>query len=122
MRKTIIVKTAFEGVHNYPNAPEPVAYLRNMHRHMFHVEVEMDVFHDDREVEFIMMKHQIDDYIKSFANLNEDGVWMLGASSCEKIATCIGEFLQSVYCEVKKRSISVLVSEDGENGAKVYLD
>ena len=55
-----------EGIHRYPEAAiDPtlktgdwldVSFLANPHRHMFHFRVELEVFHDNRDVEVIQMK------------------------------------------------------------------
>jgi len=37
----IFVTFSFEGEHCYPDAPDEVSYLRNVHRHLFNVRVEM---------------------------------------------------------------------------------
>ena len=113
---SIIVKTKFEGVHKYAQAPEPVKYLREAHRHLFGVEVQMEVFHDDRELEFILVKHAIDSYIQS--NIDEDTkVWMMDTLSCEQVGKDLINFLVHTYGE---REIAVAIMEDDENGAKVY--
>jgi hypothetical protein len=50
-----------EGIHKYPAAlTEPnladVSFLGYLHRHIFHFRVWMNVFHNDRDVEFIQFK------------------------------------------------------------------
>ena len=107
----VIVRGQFEGFHCYPEAPEQVAYLRNLHRHVFHYEVEMEVFHDDREVEFIILKHQVDEFIK-------EALWP-ERRSCEQMAYEIGQYIQTLYGF--DRFLSVSVFEDNENGAKVIM-
>ncbi|MCK5019409.1 MAG: hypothetical protein KAS32_20290, partial [Candidatus Peribacteraceae bacterium] len=53
-----------EGTHSWPACPyEEVAYLRDDHRHIFHIKAHMQVNHDDRDVEFIILKHQIQEYL-----------------------------------------------------------
>jgi len=59
VNKTIFITTSFEGVHCYPSAPEGVVFLRVPHRHIFGVRVEVEVYHDDRELEFILLKRKI---------------------------------------------------------------
>ena len=50
-----------EGIHKYPGAVDlpGVEFLANEHRHIFHFRIELQVWHDDREVEFILFKAQI---------------------------------------------------------------
>lgn len=106
---TVIVNTTFEGTHQYVDAPQEVSYLRVPHRHIFHVNVEIQVFHDDRELEFIMIKHRLDEFLRN------EGFSLM--TSCEQYAKHIIEFLIEKYGE---RQICCQVLEDGENGGKVY--
>lgn len=108
----VFCNTSFEGVHCYPEAPEEVSYIRVPHRHIFNVRVDMEVFHDDREIEFIMLKHRVNSFISRFAN----PIWNMGHMSCEQVANMVIEFLKAKY---RKRFIAVTVDEDGENGACV---
>jgi len=117
----IIVKTQFESTHNYPEAPVDVAFLRNTHRHIFYIEVEVQVFNDDRELEFILVKRDLE----QFCELVFTGKH-LGRISCEQIAQIIQDHLHKTYpvpelylLERIYRKINVRVFEDGENG--VYL-
>lgn len=113
MKKVIIVRTRFEAIHSWLDCPyEDVAFLRNPHRHEFWVEVEIEVTHNDRDVEFIRAKRLLDLYIAEYYKGKD-----LGSMSCEDIAE--GLFLAAEL----RRDIclfhSVTVLEDGENGAKV---
>ena len=55
-----------EGIHKYPAALEDpalatgdeydVSFLGYPHRHIFHFKVAIEVFHDDRDIEFIQFK------------------------------------------------------------------
>lgn len=121
MQTTVFCKTKFEGVHCYPGAPDEVAYLRQPHRHMFGIEVNIDVFDADRELEFIMLKHKVDAWLRK--HLNELGVWEMETLSCEQVAMQLISYLTTEYCsEGPNRQIIVVVDEDGENGATVYGD
>ena len=60
-QKKIWVTFRREGIHCFPAAAtdpklEDVAFLASPHRHIFHFRVAIDVFHDDRELEFIQFK------------------------------------------------------------------
>lgn len=114
---SITVSTSFEGFHKYTGAPEEVSYLRDLHRHVFGVKVKMEVFHDDREVEFIMVKHRLDDFVKQLPLAEKARE---STMSCEMAAHAIIEFLTSCYG--KNRTISVSVDEDGENGCFVLWE
>lgn len=119
MKTSIYVRTQFAGIHNWPNAPDEVAFLRNPHRHIFHVKVTIPVTHVDRQYEFFMVKKRIDKYISLLLNFtkNQCGIPILGSMSCERIATEILSFLRQEYTEVE--GIKVEVNEDMENGAFV---
>ena len=111
MSTHVIVRGQYEGMHCYPTAPDDVSFLRQMHRHMFNYEAEIEVFHNDRELEFILVKHEIDDFV---CNQN----WP-ETVSCEQMAEAIGQCLQTKYGF--HRFMSVSVFEDNENGAKIYM-
>lgn len=114
---TVAIKTNYEGVHCYPEAPEQVAYLRSPHRHIFGVRVEVQVFDDDREIEFILLKHQVNDYLQS--HFGDDNVWQMGRLSCEQVCKGILKYLFAFVKWPEQRFWSVTVDEDGENGATV---
>lgn len=108
MQRTIIVKTQFEACHRWPDAPDEVAFLRNLHRHMFFVEAELAVSHNDRELEFFIVKDRIRNFLTAlmleYANAGND------TFSCEDIA-------EAVLSEIEAKSVTVY--EDNENGARV---
>ena len=111
--KLIIVRGQYEYIHRYVNAPQEVMYLRNKHRHVFNYEVELEVYHNDRELEFIMVKHDIDSYLaERYVNWTDE-------TSCEQMAECIGLYLQTKHGFERKLTVSVF--EDNENGAKVIM-
>ena len=59
-----------EGVHMYPGADtdpklatgdwDDVSFLGVPHRHIFHFRVWIDVFHNDRDIEFIQFKRWLE--------------------------------------------------------------
>lgn len=107
-KKFIYITTTTEFIHCYPNAPAEVGYLRHYHRHLAHIKVRLEVFHTDREIEFILFKHEVEDYLKrySLCEYNE--------MSCENIAEKLIADIRYNYG--RERDIWVEVSEDGENG------
>ena len=109
MRTYIIIKTQFSATHCWPECPiEDVAYLKNPHRHVFHVKLKIAVFHSDRDVEFINAKNQLNQTLQENWE-NTD----LGSLSCEMIAEHLMKFFpNTVYVEVL---------EDGENGACIEI-
>ena len=118
VKKTIFVNTSFEGIHCYPSAPEGVEFLRTPHRHIFGVRVEIEVYHNDRELEFILLKRKINSWFEARTINN---VWQMGALSCERVASDLIAFLQRDLDKGQERYMSVSVDEDGENGATVEV-
>lgn len=107
---TALIYVRFErkGFHQYPDAPEQVEYLKQRHRHLFKFEVGVEVYHDDRDIEFHMFQQEIE-------NLFE-GTLEIDNKSCEMLCRDIGEYVTSTY---PGRYVYVNVSEDGECGATV---
>lgn len=105
----VYITTQREFFHRYKDAPDEVAYLRNMHRHLLHINAKVEVFDADREIEFIMFKHRIDEYL--------DSVVYQANTSCETVAYSILNFIRDKYGN--HRDIKIVVSEDGENGVEV---
>ena len=49
-------------MHQWENCPiEEVAYLKDLHRHTFFIECKKEVTHDDRDIEIICFKREIND-------------------------------------------------------------
>lgn len=97
------------GFHHWPDAPDHRAYLRDRHRHLFHLRAEVSVSHDDRDVEF----HDLSDWLRRiWHDRAPDGEW--GPKSCEAIAREL-----AAAAGWMGRSWSMSVSEDGESGAVV---
>lgn len=111
-KATIFITTQAEFLHQYENAPEEVSYLRYPHRHIAHIEIEVQVFGDDREIEFIMLKHRVEKFLDSLGLTKCTGV------SCEMICRRLKEFMINEYGN--HREIKITVSEDGENGSRLY--
>ena len=109
---SIFVSFAMEGLHQWKDCPlEEVKYLRDMHRHMFHFEIEKkSILNDDREIEIIMFKQSVQKYLGDKYQKNSS-VLEFGNMSCEMIAEDIASEFD---CSVVK------VTEDNENGAKIY--
>jgi hypothetical protein len=115
MKTNVIAKLEVEGLHNWPAAqsvfPE-VGFLANMHRHKWFITAKKKVNHDDRDVEFIMFKRDIEEWLKTTYYNALSRTHEFGAKSCEMLAKEIMEEFDCVY---------VSVFEDNENGAEVYL-
>ena len=111
-----------EGIHRYPAAAtDPnlctageydVSFLANAHRHIFHFRVWIDVFHNDRDIEFIQFKRWLE-------NLYRDGTVELDFKSCEMISDDL--YLQ-IAARYPDRAVWIEVAEDGENGALIKYE
>ncbi len=111
MKRFIRIKTQFEFVHCWKQAPKEVEFLRYPHRHDFFVNCEIEVFHNDRELEFFMVLHRLEYHIKAVIIPNCDIT-----TSCEQFAEQILNYLIETY---GKRKIKVEVSEDKKSSAIV---
>ena len=117
-KKMIWVTFRKEGIHMYPAAAtDPklktgdeydVSFLGTPHRHIFHFKVYIEVFHDDRDIEFIQFKRWLESLYQGTLELNY--------KSCEMISDDLYEVIASRY---PGRDIEITVSEDGENGATI---
>lgn len=112
IKRWIWVRFQKEGIHKYPAAAtDPklasVSFLGNEHRHIFHFEVKIAVEHNDRDIEFIMFKRELE-------GLYTGGELQLNYKSCEMMAEDLAEYIVSKY---KGRDLIISVSEDNENGA-----
>jgi hypothetical protein len=120
-RRQIWVTFRKEGIHCYPAAAtDPklntageydVSFLANPHRHIFHFRVSIDVFHNDRDIEFIQFKR----WLESLYN-GSNTVLELDWKSCEMIADDL--YLQ-IVARYPGRNVVIEVSEDGENGCSI---
>jgi hypothetical protein len=113
-QKKIWVTFQREGIHCFPAAAtdpklEDVAFLASPHRHIFHFRVAIDVFHDDRELEFIQFKRWLE-------SLYVNTVLQLDYKSCEMIAD---DLYAQIAAKYPNRDVWIEVSEDGENGCYV---
>lgn len=111
--KMIWVTFQKKGMHRYPRASNDneladVSYLGYAHRHLFKFKVSIEVFHDDRELEF----HQFLNWLES---LYEDKTLELDYKSCEMIAEDLYAQIVAKYNSPKRKCI-IEVSEDGECG------
>jgi hypothetical protein len=111
-----------EGIHRYPAAAtDPalctageydVSFLANAHRHIFHFRVWIDVFHNDRDIEFIQFKRWLE-------SLYSKDVLELDFKSCEMIADDLYTQIAGRYPE---RAVWIEVAEDGENGCLIKYE
>lgn len=100
-----------EGIHCYPAAGtelnlQDVSFLAYPHRHIFHFKVSIDVFHNDRDIEFIQFKRWLE-------SLYTTSTLQLDYNSCEMIADDLYIQIASKY---PNRNVTISISEDNENG------
>lgn len=115
--KFIWVAFKKEGIHRFPEAGtnpnlKDVAFLQYPHRHMFHFRIEISVTHNDRDLEFIQFQRWC-------SGLYDTKVLELDNKSCEMISDELYQFIGS---EFPGRDVVIEVSEDGENGVRMYYD
>ena len=117
-----------EGIHKYPAAAtDPnlatgdeydVSFLANPHRHIFHFRVWIDVFHNDRDIEFIQFKRWLENLYTSHRS-DSPTVLALDFKSCEMIADDLYDQIAQRYPE---RAVWIDVAEDGENGCLIKYE
>ena len=120
--KMIWVTFRKEGIHKYPAALEDpklatgdeydVSFLGYPHRHIFHFRVSIEVFHDDRDIEFIQFKRWLE-------KLYDQKTLQLDYKSCEMISD---DLFKQITKRYPGRNIEIEISEDGENGSKAKYE
>ena len=118
-KRMIWVTFRKEGIHKYPAALDDpklatgdeydVSFLGYPHRHIFHFKVAIEVFHDDRDIEFFLFKRWLE-------NLYAEKTLELDYKSCEMISDDLYTQISEKY---PGREVHIDVSEDGENGAHI---
>jgi hypothetical protein len=113
-----------EGIHCYPAAAtDPrlntageydVSFLASPHRHIFHFRVWIDVWHNDRDIEFIQFKRWLESLYHG-----QTTVLALDWKSCEMIADDLYVQIAGRYPE---RAVWIEVAEDGENGCLIKYE
>ena len=117
-----------EGIHKYPAAAtDPnlctageydVSFLASPHRHIFHFRVWIDVFHNDRDIEFIQFKRWLENLYSSNNN-SQGSILELDWKSCEMIADDLYIQIAGRYPD---RARWIEVAEDGENGCLIKYE
>ena len=118
--RSIWVTFTKEGIHKYPAALEDpalatgdeydVSFLGYPHRHTFHFKVQIQVTHNDRDIEFIQFKRWLE-------NLYKEDILALDYKSCEMIADDLYLHINSKY---PGRFVVIDVAEDNENGCSIH--
>lgn len=108
---SIIITLQVEGQHRWLNCPIlEVAFLKSFHRHIFHIECEKVVEHNDRDIEIIRFKREVEDYFKRIYFDPTLNMCNFKEMSCEDICQDLMDIYDLESCTIK---------EDGENGAKI---
>jgi hypothetical protein len=116
MKKSVWCKFSVDGVHNWADIPDTedlkdVQFLKYPHRHMFGFKCYSYINHNNRDIEFIHMKRDVQDYLRKKYYNEQLRTHMFGSQSCEMLAEeLINEF--GFY--------KVEVDEDNENGGIVW--
>jgi hypothetical protein len=146
-QRRIWITFRMEGIHKYPAAlTDPslatgdeydVSFLGYPHRHIFHFRVWIDVFHNDRDIEFIQFKRWLLSLYTPSGSLgtsvpdravsnNQDRTGLastaglqLDYKSCEMIAD---ELYTRIADRYPGRSVWIEVAEDGENGCLIKYE
>ena len=118
-----------EGIHRYPAAAtDPmlatgdqydVSFLASPHRHVFHFRVWIDIFHNDRDIEFIQFKRWLENLYSGTGPYNQNQILDLDFKSCEMIADDL--YIQ-VAGRYPGRAVWIEVAEDGENGCLIKYE
>ena len=87
-----------------------VSFLAHPHRHIFHFKVRIEVFHDDRDIEFIQFKRWLE-------KLYSEDLLSLNHKSCEMISD---DLYQEISARYPGRFVEIEVSEDAENGSQIF--
>jgi hypothetical protein len=114
MRTTAWATTKLIGFHSWPNPPQHRDYLANRHRHLFHITVEAEIT-DGIRIEY----HDLKEAIESFWYTER------GLQSCEQIAAeLLDKFTRNWLSRLTDRWLyhptTVIVSEDGEAGSRIF--
>lgn len=111
-KRFIGITHEFEGWHQWEDAPQNVSFLRNRHRHIFKIKIEIEVFSEKRDLEFFNFKWFVQSIVKEKLNRH-----MLG--SCEQQSDELAKHIQEKY---PNRDLIIYVKEDGENYAKTEYE
>jgi hypothetical protein len=124
--RSIWVTFTKEGIHKYPGADsdpklatgdwDDVSFLAVPHRHIFHFRVRIEVFHNDRDIEFIQFKRWLE-RLYSEQGASDSEVLVLDYKSCEMIAD---DLYEEISTKFPGRFVEISVAEDNENGCVIY--
>ena len=108
-KRMIWVTFTVKGFHCYPKAPAGREYLRDRHRHRFGFRVWMEVWGDDRELEFHNEEGWLEGCFQQGGPLEAEG------KSCEMLANELFALIAQ-QPRYDRRDIWIEVDEDGQCG------
>jgi len=114
MQTNIIVTLQVEALHCWPEAKfvlPQMSFLSDPHRHIFWITAKKRVVHEDRDVEIIQFKRELESYFKRNYFRDELNICNFEHRSCEMICKDLQEAYDLEY-------VSVL--EDNENGSELW--
>ena len=124
-QRSIWVTFTKEGVHMCPGADsdpklatggwDDVSFLGIPHRHIFHFRVRIEVFHNDRDIEFIQFKRWMERLYQEVDS--STSVLQLNHKSCEMIAD---DLYKEITAKYPSRFVEISVAEDNENGCSIF--
>ena len=116
IKRYINVKFQKDGIHRYPEASidpklktgdwDDVSFLGNEHFHYFYFNVTIEVFQNNRDIEFIQFRRWLE-------RLYTDNVLQMDFMSCEMLCESLIEQILKKY---PSRYIKVEIYEDNING------
>ncbi|WPK40347.1 hypothetical protein Paride_0117 [Pseudomonas phage Paride] len=117
IKRWIEVPFQKEGIHMYPGADsnpalatndwKDVSFLGYPHFHYFYFTVKIEVFHNERDIEFIQFRRFLE-------RLYSESLLKLDGKSCETMAEELYEQINIVY---PSRDVVITVAEDNINKA-----
>ena len=115
-KQSVYCTFQIDGVHNWSNIPNDehlhdVQFLKLKHRHMFNFKCYAEVTHSDRDFEFIVLKRDVQDYLRDKYYNSKQRTHDFGSQSCEMLAIELLKEYEYLY--------RVEVNEDNENGGIV---
>ena len=113
IKTRIFVTAQFVGFHCWSDAPAKVDFLRHLHRHVFHVKLWLNVTHDDRQLEFFLVKEQLEIAIRSL----QGTLTLEPRLSCEMMGLTLARSMYEQNPAMGEAIVQIEVNEDGENGA-----
>ena len=118
---TITVNFDLNGVHNWGNCDiDTVNFLKYIHHHNFNFIIEVQVFHNDRELEFIKVQSEVMNFLcNRYPNYKNLVALDFSGQSCEMLATEILDFILSKY---GTRTCKISVGEDGKYFGNIYYN